>query len=74
MKETKKEKCEKHFNNIITKYDNTINSNFKEKAKKLEKIVKDFIISKELILYGGTALDLLLPKNKVGLDFFSLLE
>ena len=64
MKETKKEKCEKHFNNIITKYDNTINSNFKEKAKKLEKIVKDFIISKELILYGGTALDLLLPKNK----------
>ena len=31
MKETKKEKCEKHFNNIITKYDNTINSNFKEK-------------------------------------------
>jgi hypothetical protein len=64
MKETKKEKCEKHFKSVIDKYENNVNNEYKKKAKKLELIVKNFIKSKELILYGGTALDLLLPKNK----------
>ncbi len=36
---------------------------FNENIKLLD-IVKDFIISKKLILYGGTALNELLPKNK----------
>lgn len=60
---TKKEKCEKHFKNIINKYESIIDYEYKKKAKKLEKIVKEFIIKKGLILYGGSALDILLPKN-----------
>jgi hypothetical protein len=59
----RKEKCEKHFKNMITQYENIVDYDYKKKAKLLEKTVKDFIIKKELILYGGTAINLLLPKT-----------
>ena len=62
----RKEKCEKHFKSMIKKYEDIVDYDYKKKAKLIEKIVKEFIIKKELILYGGTAIDLLLPEqNKI---------
>tara|TARA_B000000475_G_scaffold216104_1_gene178490 strand:- start:2331 stop:3509 length:1179 start_codon:yes stop_codon:yes gene_type:complete len=59
-----KENCKLHFEKIIANYENIIESNYIKKTKKVKKIIKQFIIENKLILYGGSAIDLLLPKDK----------
>tara|TARA_Y100000389_G_scaffold36711_1_gene31205 strand:- start:121 stop:1299 length:1179 start_codon:yes stop_codon:yes gene_type:complete len=58
-----KENCKEHFNKIIKKYEKDIELSFLKKTLKLKSLIKDFIIENNLILYGGTAIDLLLPTN-----------
>ena len=59
-----KEECKNHFDKIIKDYENTVEYNYVKKTKQLKSIIKKFIIDNNLILYGGTAIDLLLPKDK----------
>lgn len=58
-----KENCKEHFNKIIKKYEKDIELSFLKKTLKLKLLIKDFIIKNNLILYGGTAIDLLLPSD-----------
>ena len=59
-----KEDCKKHFDKIIKDYEDIVEYNYAQKTKKLKSIIKQFIIDNDLILYGGSAIDLLLPKDK----------
>ena len=56
-------KCSKHFDEIITKYEDNIEYNIIQKYAKINLIITKFIIDNNLILYGGTALDFHLPTN-----------
>ena len=59
-----KEDCKNHFDKIIKEYEDTVEYNYVIKTKKLKTLIKQFIIDNNLILYGGSAIDLLLPKDK----------
>jgi len=59
-----KEDCKEHFETIIKNYENNMELNYVKKTNKIKLIIKKFIIENKLILYGGTAIDLLLPTNK----------
>lgn len=56
-------KCSKYFDEIIKKYEDTIELNIIQKYAKINVIISKFIIDNNLILYGGTALDFHLPTN-----------
>jgi len=59
-----KEDCKKFFDTIIKDYEKNFELTYVKKTNKLRIIIKNFIIKNKLLLYGGTAIDLLLPTNK----------
>ena len=59
-----KEDCKEHFEKIIKNYENNMELSYVKKTNKIKLIIKKFIIENKLILYGGTAIDLLLPTSK----------
>jgi len=59
-----KEDCKEYFNNIIKNYEKNVELTYVKKTNKLKNIIKKFIIENKLILYGGSAIDILLPTNK----------
>ena len=59
-----KEDCKEYFNNIIKNYEKNVELTYVKKTNKLKNIIKKFIIENKLILYGGSAIDILLPTDK----------
>lgn len=59
-----KENCKEYFDNIIKNYEKNAELNYVKKTNKLKGIIKKFIIENKLILYGGSAIDILLPTDK----------
>jgi len=59
-----KENCKEYFDNIIKKYEKKAELAYIKKTNKLKRIIKKFIIENKLILYGGSAIDTLLPNDK----------
>lgn len=59
-----KEDCKEYFDNIIKNYEKNVELNYAKKTNKLKNIIKKFIIENQLILYGGSAIDILLPTDK----------
>ena len=59
-----KEDCKEHFETIIKNYENNMELSYVKKTNKIKLIIKKFIIENKLIIYGGTAIDLLLPTSK----------
>jgi len=59
-----KEDCKEYFDNIIKNYEKNVELTYVKKTNKLKNIIKRFIIENKLILYGGSAIDMLLPTDK----------
>ena len=59
-----KEDCKEYFTNIINNYEKNVELTFVKKTNKLKNIIKKFIIENKLLLYGGSAIDILLPTDK----------
>ena len=59
-----KEDCKEYFTNIIKNYEKNVELTFVKKTNKLKNIIKKFIIENKLLLYGGSAIDILLPTDK----------
>lgn len=58
-----KKKCNDTLERLAEEYDKKVNLNIIKKTSNLFNLVTDFIISNKLILYGGFAINILLPEN-----------
>lgn len=65
-------KCKKTVEALVSDYEKVLNRSIIKKTDDLFLIVSEFIIQNELILYGGFALNLLLPKKSKIYDDTSL--
>lgn len=57
-------RCKKAVDELVENYEKKSNKEIIRKTNELFNIVSEFISNKQLILYGGFALNLMLPKNK----------